>query len=367
MTVLVANPSTDLYGADRMALETVAALRENGVDVVVTTPVAGPLREKLAELGVPVVVRPVPVLRRGCLSATGILRILWETLVALPSCVRLARRSDVVYVNTVTIPSWIIAARLARRPVVAHVHELEASAGRIVRAGLVKPLLLARHVIANSAATKEFLARSGCRSRLVYNGVAEPPRPIAEISTTAPDPVRLGYVGRLSHRKGTDVAIDAVALLAERGIPARLDIIGSVFPGNEAFEAELRARARDLDVTFGGFSNDVWSAYERADIVLVPSRLEPFGLVAVEAQLAGRPVLSSDAEGLVEAVAAGETGVAVPAGNAAALADAVVRLLKDWPRAVQFAQRGKERAIAMFSPAGYRRAIVDLLTEASKR
>lgn len=367
MIALVANPSTDLYGADRMALETVAALRENGVDVVVTVPVSGPLVPKLEELGARVVVRSVPVLRRGYLSPLGILRILWETLVALPACVRLARRSDVVYVNTVTIPLWILAGRLARRPVVAHVHELEAGAGRLIRAGLVKPLRLARQVIANSAATKEFLAGAGCPSRLIYNGVASQPRPIAAVAGTAPEPVRLGYVGRISHRKGTDVAIDAVALLAERGIPVRLQIAGSVFPGNEAFEAELRDRVRGLDVTFTGFTNDVWAAYERADIVLVPSRLEPFGLVAVEAQLAGRPVISSDTEGLVEAVADGETGLAVTAGDPAALADGVVRLLKDWPLAVEFARRGGERAIAMFSPAGYRRAIVDLLTEASKQ
>jgi glycosyltransferase involved in cell wall biosynthesis len=367
MTVLVANPSTDLYGADRMALETVAALRENGVDVLATVPVDGPLVGKLEELGARVVVLPVPVLRRGYLSPLGILHILWETLRVLPACVRLARRSDVVYVNTVTIPPWILAGRLARRPVVAHVHELEAGAGRVVRAGLVGPLRFARHVVANSAATKEFLARAGCRSRLIYNGVAPPARPIAPVAAAAPELVRLGYVGRLSHRKGTDVAIDAVALLAERGIPVRLEITGGVFPGNEAFEAELRERVRGLDVRFTGFTDDVWAVYERADIVVVPSRLEPFGLVAVEAQLAGRPVVSSDTEGLVEAVAGGGTGLVVPAGDPAALADGVVRLLKDWPLALEFARRGRERAIGMFSLAGYRRAIVDLLTEASKR
>lgn len=371
--VLVANPSTDLYGADRMAIETVAALRDRGLEVVVTVPADGPLTSRVRELGAEVVVLPVPVLRRGYLSAGGILRIVRETAVVLPACIRLVRRvkPSVVYVNTVTIPIWVLAGRLAGRPVVGHVHELEAGVGRLVRLGLTGPLKAARHVIANSAATKDFLSagsrRLARRTTLIYNGVPGPTRPLADLPAKPSSPLRLVYVGRLSDRKGTDTAIEALALLVERGIPATLELIGGVFPGNESFQDSLRVLVRERGLTgaviFAGFTDDVWAAYERADVVVVPSRLEPFGLVAVEAQLAVRPVVSSDAQGLVEAVAAGETGVVVPADNPAALADALAGVVKDWPRAKEMAQRGRERAIRLFSTEGYRRTIADLLTE----
>ncbi|WP_279581125.1 glycosyltransferase family 4 protein [Fodinicola feengrottensis] len=360
-----------------MAIETVAALCERGIEVVVTVPADGPLSDRVRELGARVVVLPVPVLRRGYLSAGGILRILRESAVALPACVRLVRKvkPSVVYVNTVTIPIWVLAGRVAGRPVIGHVHELEAGVGRLVRLGLTGPLWAARKVIANSAATKDFLSagsrRLARRTVLIYNGVPGPPRPLKDLPASPSTPLGLLYVGRLSERKGTDVAIDALSLLVERGIPATLELVGSVFPGNEAFEAALRDRVRDRGlsdaVTFAGFTDDVWGAYERADIVVVPSRLEPFGLVAVEAQLAVRPVVSSDAQGLVEAVAAGETGLVVPAGDPAALADAVTGLVKDWPRAREMAQQGQERAVRLFSPDGYRAAIAELLTEGPQR
>jgi glycosyltransferase involved in cell wall biosynthesis len=88
--------------------------------------------------------------------------------------------------------------------------------------------------------------------------------------------------------------------------------------------------------------------------VLVPSRLEPFGNVAVEAQLAGKPVVASDVQGLPEIVQDGLTGLLVPPDDPAALAAAVGRLLDEPGLAERLAGSGAAAARQRFSPDRYR-------------
>jgi glycosyltransferase involved in cell wall biosynthesis len=374
-TVLLAHPSPDLYGSDRMLLESVDALREAGWRVVVSVPTEGPLLAELAARGVETAVVDVPVLRKSLLSPAALSRFAGATLRALPPVLRLLRRTrpQVVYVNTVTIPLWFAAARLTGRPVLGHVHEAEQGAPRAVRAALALPLLLASAVVVNSRASADVLdAVPGLRRkvRLLYNGVQGPPA-VLPLRQSVDRPARLVVVGRLSPRKGTDVAVEALALLRTAGRGVTLDLAGSVFPGYEWYERELRAQvaARGLEgvVRFRGFVADVWTAYAAADIVLVPSRLEPFGNTAVEGQLTGRPVVVSAAQGLVEIVESGKTGVVVPPDDPATLAAAVGTLLDDWSAARELARRGREEARRRFDPARYRVEIAEYVAAVSGR
>jgi hypothetical protein len=190
--------------------------------------------------------------------------------------------------------------------------------------------------------------------RLLYNGV---PGPAADLPAP-PGAARLVLVGRLSPRKGTDVAVDAVALLRAEGRDVTLDLAGSVFPGYEWYEERLRAQvaAHGLGdaVRFLGFVPSVWEAHAAGDVVLVPSRVEPFGNTAVEGQLAGRPVVVSGTQGLVEIVEHGKTGLVVPPGDPAALAGALRTLLDDPAYAAELAATGREEARRRFDPARYR-------------
>jgi glycosyltransferase involved in cell wall biosynthesis len=146
--------------------------------------------------------------------------------------------------------------------------------------------------------------------------------------------LRILLVGRVSPHKGTDVTVEAMALLRRGGSKATLDVVGSVFGGYEWFEERVRAliRAEGLEdsVHLNGFHRDAWDAYRQSDIAVVPSLVEPFRNSSVEAQLAGVPVIVTDAQGLPETVDAGRCGTIVPAGDPAALADAIRALDEDW-------------------------------------
>jgi glycosyltransferase involved in cell wall biosynthesis len=358
-TVLVAHPSPDIYGSDRMVAESVRALAGE-FPVVVVLPADGPLVPMLTAAGAHVITIHGPVLRKAVLSPLGLVRLGLQAACAFPRYVRVLQRLRpcIVYVNTVTIPLWILAARLARIPVLCHVHEAEQTLNRGGRWLLTLPLRWASAVIANSRSTETVLASSGLprrRIQIIYNGISSP------VSTTpfAASPRLLAVVGRLSPRKGPDIAIKATLELLQRGREVSLDIIGGSFTGYEWYESKLHGLAAGCDaIRFCGEVGVIWPSLAAADIVVIPSYGESFGNVAVEAMLAGRPVVASDIQGLTEVICDGETGVLVPPGDAEALADGIESLLADWERARRLADAGREDARARFGAERYRREIV---------
>lgn len=371
--VLVAHSSAELYGSDRTVLESVRALTRQGCTVLAVLPEHGPLEAPLRAAGAEVrVVRSV-VLRKADLSPGGLVGLAARTLRALPGHLRLLRGSGahLVYVNTINVPLWAPLARLAGIPVLGHVHEAEDGLPRAVALGLALPLLPARRVLVNSEAARAVLLRAcprlSGRTTTVYNGVPGPPEGPFPLPEHPPTPLRLVLVGRLSHRKGTDVAVEAVLALRDRGVPVHLELVGADAPGGEEFGRALRARvaaagAQDL-VTFAGFRPDVWPRLAAADVVLVPSRLEPFGNVAVEAALAGRPLVVSGVQGLCEIVEDGRTGVVVPPDDAQALADAVVRLRDDWAAARALAGAALAGAEQRFGAERFARDLARLVAD----
>lgn len=371
-TVLMAHPLVELYGSDRMYLESVRAMVEAGWRVVATVPGEGPITPLLRDSGAEVVVCPTPVLRKAALRPAGFARLVASTIRALGPTRRLLRAvdPDVVYVNTVVAPLWMVYARMTGRRVVAHVHEAEDSMPRILRLALALPLLAAHIVVVNSQATAASvtmaLPRLRARIRLVYNGVPGPPDRLGNGRGQPHRPARLVVVGRLSPRKGTDTAVEAMASLRGKGRDVELRLVGSVFTGYEWFEDSLRARARELGVAdhvvFMGFQDEVWSAYADADVALVPSRYEPFGNTSVEAQLAGIPVVVTDAQGLPETVDHGKVASVVPADDAGAFAAAVEEILDDWPDAVTRAGLARQAAESRFGTERYRAEIAELVT-----
>jgi glycosyltransferase involved in cell wall biosynthesis len=89
------------------------------------------------------------------------------------------------------------------------------------------------------------------------------------------------------------------------------------------------------------------------DLLVCPSIREPFGMVLVEAMAAGRPVIASDSGGPPEIVEHGESGLLFKTGDAAELAEAVLRLLRDPALAARLATRGRARVAERFTRARY--------------
>ncbi len=361
-SILVVHPSAELYGSDRQMAESVAGFVEAGWSCTVCLPEHGALEHLLP--GARVEIAPFTVLRKALISPRGLAGLLARLPGDLTRAVRLIRslRPDVVYVSTVTIPCWVLAARLAGVRTVVHVHEAESEAPVVHRVALNGPLLLAGTVIANSAASRDVVVatvgRLAGRTVVVPNGIADP----GVAAHSAPANGRLVLVARLSPRKGIDVALEAVARVRANGVPVTLEVCGTAFAGYEWFERQVRSRAQQPDlagaVTFRGYVSPTAPSLAAADIVLVPSRVEPFGNTAVEGLLAARPVIASDVQGLAEIITDGVTGLLVPPGDVSALAEAILRLRRDPELADRVARAGRSDAQDRFSVSRYRREIV---------
>jgi glycosyltransferase involved in cell wall biosynthesis len=161
-------------------------------------------------------------------------------------------------------------------------------------------------VCASSALAEDARALGAREVRVIPSGVRIPE------SVAEPDePPHVLYVGRLSEEKGVRELADAA-----RGLP--LVVVGdgplrSLFPQAVGFVPP----------------SELGAYYERAAVVVVPSRREGYGMAAREAMAYSRPVIATAVGGLVDAVEDGVTGVVVPVRDVAGLHDALVRLLRE--------------------------------------
>ncbi|HET7466314.1 MAG TPA: glycosyltransferase [Candidatus Dormibacteraeota bacterium] len=157
------------------------------------------------------------------------------------------------------------------------------------------------------------------------------------------------FVGRLERLKGVDIAIRAVADLRARGVPGvRLLVLGE--DSRDADESEKErlkgvasgAGVRDAIEFVGSVAHhELPYFYAAADVCVMPSYTESFGLVGLEAQACGCPVVASDVSGLRSVVRDGVTGFLVTGDNPRDYADRIARLLADSELARQMGSRGQ--------------------------
>jgi D-inositol-3-phosphate glycosyltransferase len=142
------------------------------------------------------------------------------------------------------------------------------------------------------------------------------------------------FVGRLQALKGVDVALETLIELRRRGRKAMLAIVGGPSgPDGRQTLAQLHRRVQEAGVIehvsfVAPQSHQLLSTWMRAsDVMLVPSRTESFGLVALESSACGTPVVASDVGGLMTLIEPGVTGFLIGERNAETWADAVEEVL----------------------------------------
>lgn len=154
-------------------------------------------------------------------------------------------------------------------------------------------------------------------------------------------------VSRLVEQKGLETAVAALPAIREHHPDARLLVLGE-----GPLRSALASQAERLDVRdallLPGRAGDVAAWLRRAEVFVHPARWEGFGLVLLEAMLAGLPVVASRVSSIPEIVVDGETGLLVPPDDPAALADAIVRALGDGGK---LGAAGADRARQEFSVA----------------
>jgi glycogen synthase len=246
------------------------------------------------------------------------------------ACAALADRLGVPYVTTVHATEHGRHQGWVDKPPQSHIHAVERW-----MAGRADSVIVCSHYMRGHVA--DIFDIDEGRIAVIPNGID--PRdlqPVGDLRAlraefAAPEEQLVLLVGRLVYEKGFQLALDA--------LPGAIERVGRVrflVAGSGTHEAELKAQAQRLGLTdhgaFLGWIGDdaLHSLYRIADLCVVPSIYEPFGLVALEAMASGCPCIVADTGGLREVVPPGErVGLRFNGGDAAHLGVMIERLLTD--------------------------------------
>jgi glycosyltransferase involved in cell wall biosynthesis len=159
----------------------------------------------------------------------------------------------------------------------------------------------------------------------------------------------IGYVGRFTRDKGLDELIAAFCEVRQR-LPGTVVMLIGEFEAGDPVEGKTR-KAVDSDpgIVVIGMTTDVAPYYHAMDVFVLPTHREGFPNTVLEAQAAGKPVVTTFATGAVDSIVDGVTGVLVPVGDVAALASAVERVLSSPELAQRLGQAGRERVLREFT------------------
>lgn len=206
-------------------------------------------------------------------------------------------------------------------------------------------LRAASAVVATSAWTRRRLAELYSLPA-GHSHLARPGVDAAELAPGTPDGERLLCVAAVTPEKGHDVLIDALATLEAQSWSCRC--VGSL-DRDPDFVRRLRGRAGNGRMSFHGPQTgaDLDRLYAEADLLVLPSRAETYGMVVTEALARGVPVIATDVGGVTEALGYGADGVRpgllVTPDDAVALADALGAWLRDSELRARLRRAARER------------------------
>jgi glycosyltransferase involved in cell wall biosynthesis len=198
---------------------------------------------------------------------------------------------------------------------------------------------------------EERLGAEPSRIRTVYNGVDPANFPMVD---GEPDEPTISWAGRIDPIKDLETLLNAFSLVYQDMPEARLRLFGSPPKGREPYLEHCQALAVDLGVskavTFEGHLDKVREAYHAGRIVVLSSLSEGFPYSLIEAMTCGRTCVATDVGGVTEAV--GDTGLVVPPGSPARMAEACLTLLRDDELRHRLAAAARARALEFFTIDG---------------
>jgi glycosyltransferase involved in cell wall biosynthesis len=368
-TVLFISHKATLYGAERCCLDLILNLPPR-IKPIVIVPGTGPFLDIIRKNKIDYYVMHfrgwwhkkfrllyMPRVFSNLLAARKILRMLN------------GRKIQMVYSNTLYSPIGAFLAYALDVPHLWHAHEFvhlnhsdKFDFGSKFSMSFVDRF--SAKIICTSGAHKADLASyiAPGKISIVHNGVAEKPR--SERSRSPEKEYIILMIGSLTKNKGHADALRAFKVLLGRGIKAKLTIVGS---GDDRYVSDLKALQEDCGlaghVFWEGFRENPDDYIRAADVLLLCSRFETFGRVAIDAMSLGCPVIASNNGGRADIIDAGVNGLTYDHGDYEGLAEKILMLIRDKDLAIRIAENALATFRERFTTDRYVNNVVSVIDE----
>jgi len=349
-TILYIHQSAELYGSDKTLYYLVSKINLNpDFNAIVVLPSIGPLKDLLEKNDIRVIVFPVIKVSR---SFFKIKKIIALPLVIAKTTKKLKKllkdeKIDVIHSNTLAV---LLGAFFSKRYNIKHVWHVHEIIKKPKIVSIIYPLLVSKFsnkVIFNSKASKDFLCKNNkkllSKSVINLNGMLRSEPVTSDLNQVKirkqlfgaeePDLI-MALVGRISKWKGQKLLLNSFKNLREKHNNLKLVFVGSAPPNQEHLVNELQSQIDTLKLNSSckiiPFQENIWSIWDSIDFAVVPStEPEPFGLVALEAMLAKKPVIASNHGGLKEIILDNHTGYFFQPNDSKALSSSIEKLIEN--------------------------------------
>jgi glycosyltransferase involved in cell wall biosynthesis len=342
-------------GGQQMLVDLVAALKENGLPVIVGIPPQSALAELLDTHGIPFITNAAQsasyLVPKGLKYYSNIIKGFFQMTKFLKT-----NEIPVLYANTfLAALVGVIAGRLRKLPVVFCDHDIGIHrffSGIVIR-------LCEKVIVVSGATALKYPPKYKDKIIILFNGI--------DPSVYTPgksklrnqifrddDVIVIGYAGRISALKGVNL-IPEIAMLVTMEIPAaKFWIVGDPFlKQDEGFLQELRneiqRRALQQTIILSDFQKDIIDVIRGFDMLILPSEQESFGRILIEAMAIEKPVISTRCGGPEEIILDHKTGFLIPGRNAVSMSEKIIHLCKNKELMHTIGKSGRQHVINNYS------------------
>lgn len=375
--ILFIHQSSELYGSDKTLLLLLKSIDKNKFFCTVVLPNEGPLKEELDLIGIKVIISPVLKLHRNIFHIKHAILFFNDVFSSLSSLKKLHKeyKFDLVYSNTLAVLAGAIFAKRNKIKHIWHVHEI------IERPKLIAwiyPKLLyyfSNIIICNSEATKQNIVsrekNNSPKTIVIYNGIdiyinEEQPNFCNSNYEKKENEIVITLVGRINRIKGHNWLLKTFNEHFKHLKKVKILFVGSPVKNQEIYlhnlEKYIVSNNLNEKVKIIPFTTNLNAIWNITDIAVMPStEKESFGLVALEAMMAKKPVVASNHGGLKEIVKDNKTGFLVEPNNINDLKIALEKLICNPDLRNTFGENGLKRAIENFNIQNYITKIEEIL------
>ncbi len=369
--ILFVSNSGSIGGAQQCLLDIILRLPNNIVPVVLV-PIDGPFANLLKENNIPFYI----VNFRGWWYSKFRIKLIeraLNNLIALIRSYKLLKHLNIsiVYSNTLYSPFGAILAKFFHVPHIWHIHEFP-HLNKIQKFdfGLNFSMRFVNKysdaIICPSIALKKELSLHipSIKIHNIYNGVDNNrllfKYPEFQKHENKNDLITITIIGSIINFKGQSDAITAISRLINKGINARLLILGD---GDEEYKKLLKSQSKELGVensiVWLGFQKNVYDFVANSDLLFVCSKFESFGMVIIEAMSIGCPVIATHTGGIPEIITHGFNGLLYEVGNVEDLVKKSLLLLNDKHLYSEISKNSRITTLKYFDVKNYSNDIIN--------